>query len=271
MYRHNKVKRGKERGAPRGEGVSGKVMSAPASPPAAGAASLHSRILSDIGSRILSGAWPPGHRIPFEHELSAQYGCSRMTVSKALTQLARSGLIERRRKAGSFVRHPHSQSAVLEIRDQAAEVAALGLAYSFEILARRKRPATRADCARLAVAPGDPVLALTCRHDAGGRPFCFEDRLINLAEVSDAASEPFEVLSPGAWLLAKVPWTSAEHRIRAEGAEGAIAITLELDHGAPCLIVERRTWLGAQPVTQVKLAYRAGEYELVATFTPAHE
>ncbi len=244
-------------------------MSAPVSRQAAGAASLHSRIVSDIGSRILSGAWPPGHRIPFEHELSAHYSCSRMTVSKALTQLARSGLIERRRKAGSFVRYPHSQSAVLEIRDQAAEVAALGLAYSFEILARRKRPATHADRERLAVALGDPVLAVICRHDAGGRPFCFEDRLINLGEVPDAATESFKALSPGAWLLAKVPWTTAEHRIRAEGAEGTIATTLELDKGAPCLIVERRTWLGAQPVTQVKLAYRAEEHELVATFTPA--
>lgn len=244
-------------------------MSAPSSGQAAGPASLHSRILSDIGSRILSGAWPPGHRIPFEHELSAQYGCSRMTVSKALTELARSGLIERRRKAGSFVRHPHSQSAVLDIRDPAAEVAALGLAYSFEMLTRRKRPATRADCERIAVAVGDPVLALICRHDAGGWPFCVEDRLINLTEVPDAASEPFKNLAPGAWLLAKVPWTTAEHRIRAEPAEGAIAHVLELDKGAPCLVVERRTWLGTQPVTQVKLAHRAGEYELVATFTPA--
>ena len=53
-------------------------------------ASLHQRILADISERILSGDWPPGHRIPFEHELSAEYGCSRMTVNKALSQLAKS-------------------------------------------------------------------------------------------------------------------------------------------------------------------------------------
>ena len=29
--------------------------------------SLHRRILSDIREKILSGAWAPGHRIPFEH------------------------------------------------------------------------------------------------------------------------------------------------------------------------------------------------------------
>ncbi|WP_207543673.1 GntR family transcriptional regulator [Salipiger marinus] len=44
--------------------------------------SLHDRILSDLESRILSGAWPPGHRIPTEQELRQTYGCSRMTVNK---------------------------------------------------------------------------------------------------------------------------------------------------------------------------------------------
>ena len=49
---------------------------------------LHRRIRSDIAERILSGEWPPGFRIPFEHELMADYDCSRMTVSKALAPLA---------------------------------------------------------------------------------------------------------------------------------------------------------------------------------------
>ncbi|RUW22285.1 GntR family transcriptional regulator, partial [Mesorhizobium sp. M4B.F.Ca.ET.013.02.1.1] len=81
------------------------------------AVSLHQRILSDISEKILSGAWAPGHRIPFEHELTTEYNCSRMTVNKALSQLAKAGLIERRRRSGSFVRQPQSQAAVLELHD----------------------------------------------------------------------------------------------------------------------------------------------------------
>ena len=101
--------------------------------------SLHERILGDIEGRILTGEWPPGVRIPFEHELSAQYQCSRMTVNKALSELAKAGLIERRRKVGSFVMRAPSRSAVLEIPDVKAEVAALGAAYRFETLTRRQR------------------------------------------------------------------------------------------------------------------------------------
>ena len=62
--------------------------------------SLHRRILDDVEGKILSGEWPPGHRIPFEHELTEQYQCSRMTVNKAITELVKRGLIERRRKSG---------------------------------------------------------------------------------------------------------------------------------------------------------------------------
>ncbi len=175
------------------------------------------RIRSEVEARILSGEWPPGHRIPFEHELTAQYGCSRMTVSKALSELADAGLIERRRKAGSFVRRPLAQSAVLEIRDIAEEVAELGRAYGYQRLRRaaagRDARATRE---RLGVAAGAPVLALRCRHDADGRPFCLEDRLIHLAAAPEAAAQAFAAASPGAWLIARVPWTAAEHRIRAE-------------------------------------------------------
>lgn len=88
--------------------------------------SLHERIRNDVERHIMSGEWPPGYRIPFEHEMTRQYACSRMTVNKALGELVQRGLIERRRRLGTFVRQPHAQSAVLEIHDIEREVQALG-------------------------------------------------------------------------------------------------------------------------------------------------
>ena len=138
---------------------------------AGSAASLHQRILADIEQRILSGAWPPGHRIPSEHELTEHYGCSRMTVNKVLTQLARAGMIERRRKAGSFVTQSQSGSAILEIQEIKAEVQALGLPYRFELRERVKpsQPAWRSRAPRPRW--GRSVLLLDCVHFADARPF----------------------------------------------------------------------------------------------------
>ncbi|MBN9194540.1 MAG: acetate--CoA ligase family protein, partial [Microbacterium sp.] len=69
-----------------------------------------------------------------ELDLAEQYGCSRMTVNKALTQLANAGLIERRRKAGSYVAQPRAQSAVLDIHDIRDEVQSLGLPVVARVL-----------------------------------------------------------------------------------------------------------------------------------------
>ena len=237
--------------------------------PNAPATPLGARILGDIRDQIVSGAWPPGHRIPYEHELARRYQCSRMTVNKALSALARAGLIERRRRSGSFVRRPALQSAVLEIHDIRTEVEALRLPYRYALTSRERRPATAADRARLDVPPGAPLLSVVCRHFAGERPFCLEDRLINLAAVPDAEAERFAATAPGPFLIAKVPWSAAEHTIRALGADRGAAVGLRVPAGTACLVIERRTWSAGQPITQVRLVYAGDSHALVARFAPS--
>lgn len=231
--------------------------------------SLHQRILSDIREKILSGAWAPGHRIPFEHELTAEYRCSRMTVNKALSQLAKAGLIERRRRSGSFVRQPLSQAAVLELHDIRVEVEALGLPYRYERLERLKRRGNAEDRSLLGLSAAGSVLRLEGLHFAGERPFALEQRLINLSAVSEAGDEEFLEIAAGPWLIGRVPWSEAEHRIRAVAADETVADALDIDPGAPCLVVERRTWSAEHPVTHVRFIYPAESHTLVARFTPS--
>lgn len=232
--------------------------------------SLHRRILEDVEGKILSGEWPPGHRIPFEHELTEQYQCSRMTVNKAIMELVKRGLIERRRKSGSYVTHPHAQSAVLEIHDIRLEVESLGLPYRYERRMRTDR-AARAPDRRLMELPESARLAeISALHFAGPQPFCLEDRLINLAAVPEAAGESFDDIAPGAWLISRVPWSAAEHRIRAVGADARAAELLAIAPGTPCLVVERRTWSGGIYITHVRLTYPGDKHELVAEFAPTH-
>lgn len=230
--------------------------------------SLHERILSDIQGKILSGEWEVGRRIPIELELMKQYRCSRMTVSKVLTRLAQAGLIERHRKTGSFVGRPHSQSAVLDIPDIKAEVAALGLPYRFEILERKKRKSSRDEKAMFGKVGAVRLVELTCLHIAGTQPFCLEQRVINLEAVPEAGDETFEDLSPGAWLLRRVPWRVAEHRIRAAAPPPEVVAILKIKAKTPCLVVERLTRGADSVITFVRLTYPGNLHELVASFTP---
>lgn len=231
-------------------------------------ASLHQKILGDLQGKILSGKLAPGARIATEHELAETYDCSRMTVSNVLAKLARAGLVERRRKAGTFVTRPQSQAAVLEIHDIKAEVMALGQPYRFELVSRATRRSTAADRERLDTKSAARVIEVVVRHFAGSKVFCLEERLINVEAVPQVVDESFQDVSPGRWLLDSVPWTAAEHQISASNTSASTASSLSVRSGTACLIVERRTWRATLPVTHVRLTYPGDSHQLVARFTP---
>lgn len=231
--------------------------------------SLHGKILTEIEQNILSGRWPPGFRIPSEMELTEHYACSRMTVNKVLTQLAHAGLLQRKRKAGSFVTQPKTSSAVLDIPDLRQVVQAMGKEYDSQLLSRKQRRSTRDDMQAMRMAGASPVVHVLCLHMAGARPFCLEDRLINLESVPDAEHEMFTEHSPSSWMVSHVPWSSAEHRIRAQAASEEMAQLLKIEPGSPCLVIDRRTWTGQLPITFVRLVYPADLYELDAHFSPS--
>jgi GntR family histidine utilization transcriptional repressor len=221
---------------------------------------VEERIRSDIEARIHAGAWPPGTRIPIETELAAEYGCARATVSKALGRLAHDGLIERRRKAGSFVAHPQVHSAVLEVPDLQQLIAARGETYRWQ---RTRAPVTGLD----PDLPGS-VLLVEGIHFANEEAFALERRAIVLATVPEAEAEAFATEAPGTWLLRHVPWTSARHRIRAVEASAPEARALAIRSGAACLELERETWRAGDPVTRVRQLYRGDRFDLVAEFKP---
>ena len=230
---------------------------------------LDRRIRADLEGRIRSGEWKPGDRIPTEQALMAEYGCARMTVSKAVAALALAGLVERRKKAGSFVAAQRVQTAVLEIPDIPALIAARGEAYRFGLLTRKVRPLNPDDPDEAALSKDGPVLEVTGVHIAAGEPFAFEQRILNLAEVPEAEGLAFDVVPPGAWLLKHVPWTEARHRIAAVNADTAAARRLGLAPGRACLVVERHTYRGGAWITFARMTFPGHRYDLVATFAPA--
>jgi GntR family transcriptional regulator, histidine utilization repressor len=226
-------------------------------------------IFSDLSQAIGAGRLSPGQRLPTEAELMARYGCARATVSKAMQALADQGLIERRRRAGSFVAQPRPRAAVLRIPDLEAAVRLTGRPYRFELEERRlgapeRLPEPRPEGAKRA-------LFLRGRHWAGETVFCVEDRQINLDAAPETAGVDFAERPPGAWLLAHTPWGEAEHRIGAMAVDGENARRLGLAAGSACLKLERRTWRSGVQVTAVRQLFPAEEFELLARFAPGEQ
>jgi len=66
-------------------------------------APLHRTVFTSIQEKIFSGEWTEGALMPTEAELCRQFGVSRITVRRALDELARLKLVERIRGKGTFV------------------------------------------------------------------------------------------------------------------------------------------------------------------------
>lgn len=67
------------------------------------AATRWQQIVEEIRAQIETGIRRPGDRLPSERELAQHWGVSRMTAHRAMHELQRMGLVERKRKSGTIV------------------------------------------------------------------------------------------------------------------------------------------------------------------------
>ncbi|MET0747616.1 MAG: UTRA domain-containing protein [Rhizobium sp.] len=231
--------------------------------------SIHRKIFSDIEAKIVSGEWQPGSRIPIEQDLVAEYRCSRMTVSKALSALVARGMIVRRRKTGSFVALPQIDRTVMDIQDISTEAEMAGHSHGYAILTRKIERLGAAEAQLLSEPLGAEIVRLQCLHVVDGRPTALERRIIMLDTVPMARHESFSDLPPAKWLLAQVPWSKARHVIRAIAADAAMARLLDTPRGDACLNLIRQTWQNGRTVTYVEITHPGDRFQFAGDFQPA--
>jgi GntR family histidine utilization transcriptional repressor len=222
------------------------------------------RVKHMILGQIESGAWPPQHKIPSESALVTQFSVSRMTVNRALRELSIEGVILRVKGAGSFVAVPRLKANILEVRNLADEIAARGGRHSAVVILRDTVNATPDIAARLQVPDGSAVFHSVILHHEDGRPLQIEDRYVNQAVAPDYLAQPLDVVTPNQYLSAIAAWTAAEHEVAAILPAPWEARLLGISGADPCLLVERRTFLGRQVVTAVRLLFAGTRYRIAS-------
>ena len=233
-----------------------------------GVGPVYDQIRRAIRDLVVSGNWRPGTPVPPEHALMERLGASRMTVHRALVELARDGLITRRRRSGTVVAEPATSHAMFDILSIPDEVRRLGKTYSHEILSRQDGGASNTVRDRFGLGRAAKIVHLQVLHRADAAPHVLEERIIHLDAVPQAATEAFLEMPPGDWLLANSRWSQAEHAISAVPAEAADANRLAIAEGTASLLVERRTWDQDRPITAVRLLYPGRQHRFVGRFGP---
>jgi GntR family histidine utilization transcriptional repressor len=221
-------------------------------------------VKAGVLARILRREWPPGALLPTEEELAQEYGCARATTNRALRELARTGIIERRRRAGTRVALRRPAAAMLTVPLVRVEIEEAGGVYGYALIERRE---TRADAAladRFGVRAGARLLHVRCLHLADGTPHQFETRWISLDAAPRAAAQGFETVSPNEWLVNEAPYTRLEHAFSAAAADAEERARLALAPGEPVFVIERRTWHAERAITCARLSHPATRYRLVS-------
>jgi GntR family histidine utilization transcriptional repressor len=212
-------------------------------------------IRDELSRRIAAREWLPGAIVPGEEALAAEFGAARATVNRALQELARAGVVERKRKAGTRVALHPVREARFVIPLVRRQIEARGATYGYALLGREVTAAPALVRARLGLDAGVRMLHLRCLHTADRAPYQYEDRWISLAAVPSAEHETFDTVGPNEWLVETAPFSQAEFSFFAAAATDEEAALLGLRPGDPVFVGERLTWLGERPVTLVRMTH----------------
>ncbi|HTJ69696.1 MAG TPA: GntR family transcriptional regulator [Actinospica sp.] len=107
---------------------------------------------------ISDGTYPPGSRLPSEHELAQQYGVSRQTIRHALGVLGEDGVVASHQGARRTVLAQPRLQNFGELRSFSRWARSIGSEPGGRVDLMERRAATEIQARELGLAPGDPVV-----------------------------------------------------------------------------------------------------------------
>jgi GntR family transcriptional regulator len=236
------------------------------------AGTLHAQLYQTLVEAIETGTARPGDRMPTEMELMEQYRVSRTTARRALDELRREGLVERRPGKGTFVVQPRVQAAIPGLHSVTDEIEMLGYEAGARLLSVREEAADDRAAKHLGIAAGEPVLRISRLRTADGRPFYFAYSTLNVSRLPELRRADFAVRSlyrlfeevTGRAVVRAVQWLSAVPASR------EVAAQLEIAPGAPVLQLERVLYLaGDVPVESNQAFFQGQSYKYYSELVPA--
>jgi len=228
---------------------------------------LFKQIGRAVTEQILKGRYKQGEKLPPEAELTEIFSTSRQTVNKAISELAKNGLVERNRRAGTVVSWQFQERFVLPLRDVSDEIGEARQIYEHRILERRVLKNGKGGVTWPALAAEARLLYIEAIHLADGLPVQLETRYINFDAFPEVEHVTFEDVPPSKWLLDNIPWSEVNHTVRATNASADLARKLGVKVGAALLVVDRQTFHRGLPITAVHLTYPGDRFSIKGRFS----
>lgn len=141
---------------------------------------LYYQVMQILLQQIESGQLAPGDTLPGEKELQELFGVSRITIRRALSELASEGYVSRHSGRGTFVQPPKLQDHSKRLGGLMEELTEQGYAVESTVLQYEVRPASPYVAQKLGVDEGVPVLHFGRMVRADGEPIAMATAFLNV-------------------------------------------------------------------------------------------
>jgi GntR family histidine utilization transcriptional repressor len=225
-------------------------------------APLYERVERFILGKVQSGEWATSHRLPSEPEFSRMLGISRMTINRAMRELARRNVIDRIPGVGTFVAAVKPVSSLVEIHNIADHIRSRGEAHSSRVIDLVSAVSPQEVSIGMGVARKTKLYRALIVHSANDVPVQLEDRYVLPSFAPDFLAQDFVKDTPTAYLFSIAPPTEADHLIEATSAKKEWCRHLDIPAGEPCLVVTRRTWVRETITNYMKFIHPGSRYSL---------
>ena len=229
-----------------------------------GGVPLYQQIYQLLRAKIESGVFGFNSKLPAEETLAVDLGVSRITVKRAMNELAAAGFGTRYRGRGTIVSYSHNTPTVRgDYMTPMEHLRQLGFNTEIELKHLEEVHADAELAGHLEITPGALVQRAERVRHLEGAPFSF---IVNhtpmdiAAQINrdDIAWRPFTTLLAEAGHMV----VSAEQTILAETAKGKTAQALMLAEGAPVLTIHRVLRDSEKRPIQFSVTnYRADRYQ----------
>lgn len=227
---------------------------------------LYRRVKAMLLARIRSGEWAEGAEVPSENRLVVELGVSRMTVHKALRELAEEGLLTRLQGVGTFVAESLPGMEIVHLGQIADEIAARGGTHSARVLRLVRAYPPPEIMRQFHLVAGTDLFHSVILHCENGVPLQHEDRWVNPLSAPDYLAQDFAHLTTTRYLLQREPNPSVEHLVEAVRPVADVAALLGIAADEPCLRLLRRTWASGRVVTVAALTHPGTRFRLGTRF-----
>jgi GntR family histidine utilization transcriptional repressor len=222
----------------------------------------YQRIKSWLLSRIEAGEWREGDRIPSEPELARRFKVARMTVNRAVRELAASHLLVRTPGSGTFIAPPRHEATLVEIRSIADEIRRQGGRHSADVRQLAQVRVEKGLAVELGVPEGEHVFLSVLLHRADAVPVQLEERWVVPAAAPGYLEQDFSDFTPSEYLMRVAPLARVEYRIEARLPDEVTRQALSLGAGEPCLLLHRCTFSRGRAASVANLWYPGNRYRL---------